>query len=142
MYLVIGYGNTLRSDDGVGWRVAEQVEDWQWPGVRSLACHQLTPELAADMAPVATVIFVDAVSADLMPQVQIEPLQPSQQQASLGHFSQPRSLLALTQALYSHTPTAYAIWIPAANFEFGEQLSSLAQAGALQALEIIQNLVK
>ncbi len=41
--LVIGYGNTLRSDDGAGKRVAELVAEWQLLNVRSLLVHQLTP---------------------------------------------------------------------------------------------------
>ena len=43
-FLVIGYGNTLRGDDGVGPRVAVAVEDLQLPGVRTLVCQLLTPE--------------------------------------------------------------------------------------------------
>jgi hydrogenase maturation protease len=58
--VVIGYGNTLRSDDGAGQQVATLVEDWQLPQVRSLAVHQLTPELAAELATAQMVIFVDA----------------------------------------------------------------------------------
>jgi hypothetical protein len=61
--LVIGYGNTLRGDDGVGYQVAETVAEWQLPQVRSIAVHQLLPELAADIAEVDLVIFVDAVVA-------------------------------------------------------------------------------
>ncbi|MGF1587982.1 MAG: hydrogenase maturation protease [Pleurocapsa sp.] len=60
-YLVIGYGNTLRSDDGAGQSAANQIAAWGLPNVRSLAVHQLTPELAEDIANADTVIFVDAV---------------------------------------------------------------------------------
>ena len=35
--LVIGYGNTLRRDDGVGPRVAEAVEGLRLAGVRTIA---------------------------------------------------------------------------------------------------------
>ncbi|HEY9173382.1 MAG TPA: hydrogenase maturation protease, partial [Verrucomicrobiae bacterium] len=48
--LVIGYGNTLRRDDGIGPKVAEAVAELNLPGVRSLACPQLTPELAEPIA--------------------------------------------------------------------------------------------
>ena len=34
--LVVGYGNTLRGDDGVGPRVAEAIGKRQLPGVRTL----------------------------------------------------------------------------------------------------------
>ena len=44
--LVIGYCNTLRSDDGVGPRVAEAVEALDLPGVRAIVRGLLTPELA------------------------------------------------------------------------------------------------
>ena len=45
-FLVIGYGNTLRGDDGVGPRVAEAIEKLNLPGVRTLVCQQLSPEHA------------------------------------------------------------------------------------------------
>lgn len=58
--LLIGYGNTLRSDDGVGPSVVEAIDQRQLLGVRSLTCHQLGPELAADLATAGRVLFVDA----------------------------------------------------------------------------------
>jgi len=45
--LVIGYGNTLRGDDGLGQRAAEALAQRALPdGVEVLSCHQLTIELA------------------------------------------------------------------------------------------------
>ena len=38
--LVIGYGNELRGDDGVGPWVARSVADWQVAGVEAVAVHQ------------------------------------------------------------------------------------------------------
>ena len=58
--LVIGYGNTLRGDDGIGPAVAEAVAALGLPGVRVIVAHQLTPELAADLADAQLVVFVDA----------------------------------------------------------------------------------
>lgn len=71
--LIIGYGNTLRGDDGVGYRIAEifeQEEDGleshyseeSRHTVRSHPCHQLTPDLAAELAQADRVIFVDAIA--------------------------------------------------------------------------------
>ena len=48
--LVIGYGNSLRRDDGVGPRVAEAIEELNLPGVRTLVCQLLTPEFADPIA--------------------------------------------------------------------------------------------
>src|ERR1035441_6445297 len=58
--LVIGYGNTLRGDDGVGPRVAEAIEKLNLPGVRTLVCQQLSPEYADPVSRARTVVFVDA----------------------------------------------------------------------------------
>src|SRR5215472_4005839 len=59
--LIIGYGNPLRADDGVGWRMAcrlgELVRDEPF---EVLAVHQLTPELAEPISRAELVIFVDA----------------------------------------------------------------------------------
>ena len=58
--LVIGYGNTLRGDDGVGPRVVEAIGTLGLPGVRTLICPLLTPELADPISRAEKVIFVDA----------------------------------------------------------------------------------
>ncbi len=59
--LVIGYGNALRSDDGVGWHAAALLaDDPRLAGAEVLALHQLSPELALDMSRASLVILVDA----------------------------------------------------------------------------------
>jgi hydrogenase maturation protease len=44
--LIIGYGNPLREDDGVGWQVADQLLKNSEGSIKVLTAHQLTPELA------------------------------------------------------------------------------------------------
>lgn len=69
--LLIGYGNPLRSDDGLGWRVAEalrtQVEQQaateataQAQSLDIVTCQQLNPELAEAISRADLAIFVDA----------------------------------------------------------------------------------
>ena len=58
--LVIGFGNTLRCDDGVGPKAVLAVEELGLPGVRTLTCPQLTPELADPLSKVDSAVFVDA----------------------------------------------------------------------------------
>jgi hydrogenase maturation protease len=57
--LVIGIGNPLRGDDGVGWWLAQRAERWLPPS-QLRAVRQLTPELASDIAAAARVLFIDA----------------------------------------------------------------------------------
>ena len=45
--LVVGYGNSLRGDDGIGWHAARLLtDDPRLTGARVLTHHQLAPELA------------------------------------------------------------------------------------------------
>ena len=74
--MVIGYGNTLRGDDGVGPRVAEAVAALALPGVRTLVCAQLSPEHADPVAQARTVIFVDA-AVNAPREVQLRELEPA-----------------------------------------------------------------
>ncbi|MBE9129605.1 MULTISPECIES: hydrogenase maturation protease [unclassified Coleofasciculus] len=140
--LVIGYGNTLRSDDGVGQWVAAEVEGWELQNVRSLPVHQLTPELAELLASASSVIFVDAYPASEDALVEVCPLEPvDSNNFSLGHMSNPRSLLALTQAVYGCTPQAWLVAIPAVNFQLGERFSPKVQQGLAVALDKIRRLL-
>jgi len=138
--LIIGYGNALRRDDGVGLKVATEAEKLGFSGTRSLLCHQLTPELAATIAEVDRVIFVDAeINSD---PVQLQAIQPEEATGTqMGHFCDARSLLALSQILYHYAPQAWLITIPAVDFDFGEQFSPLAENGVTQALKILEKLL-
>ncbi len=135
--LVLGYGNTLFGDDGLGQLIAQHVADWAVPGVLALARHELTPELAADLATADDVIFVDAaLSVD---QVILLPVTPAGENAgSLNHALTPAALLALTTVVFGRTPQAWQLIVPGADFAPGSPLSPLAQTGITRALEIIR----
>ena len=143
-FLVIGYGNTLRSDDGAGQKVAEKIAQWELPEVRSLAVHQLTPELAEDISQADAVIFIDAVAtnSENSISVQIRQLQVADDDTSLGHSCNPRSLLSVTQVLYGKVIKAYWVLIPAVNFDFSEELSSLTQRGIDIALNQVKQIIR
>jgi len=137
--LVIGYGNTLRSDDGVGPRVAEAVIELQLPGVRTLICQQLSPEHAEPISSAETVVFVDA-AMDAPKKVQLRPLEPGEATQLMAHAADPRTLLALARDVFGHTPRAWWLTIPVVHLGFGEVLSPEAQRGCDEALAQIRNL--
>jgi hydrogenase maturation protease len=140
--LVIGYGNTLRSDDGVGRRVAMAAASWEMPGLESIAVHQLTPELAEPLASAELAIFVDARLASGEESVEILPLEPSAVRGTLGHAGDPRSLLALSRAIYGRHPRTWLVTVPTADLSLGEVLSSTAERGAENALARIAALIE
>lgn len=138
-FLVIGYGNTLRSDDGVGPKVAEAVEAMKLPGVRTLVCQQLSPEYAEPISHADTVIFVDA-AVDAPKEVQLRPLEPNESSQLMAHAADPRTMLALARDVFGHAPKAWWLTIPAVSLEFSEKLSPEAQRGFAEAVEKIQAL--
>jgi hydrogenase maturation protease len=111
--------------------------------VRSLAVHQLTPELAENIANSDTVIFVDAVisSKQNSEKIEIKTLKCDYKYSNLGHLENPRSLLYLSKIIYHKSPLAYWILIPAINLEFGEQISSITQQRITQALKAIEKII-
>jgi hydrogenase maturation protease len=124
--LVIGYGNPLRGDDGLGPRLASAIDQLAFPGVDVLVCHQLTPELAEPISRADAVIFIDArVQGD--PGVQLQRIEAETPGAFRTHASDPAALLALARALYGTAPAGWWLTLPAVEFGFGEKLSPSAQ---------------
>ena len=126
--LVIGYGNTLRRDDGVGPKVAEVVEGLALPGVRTLACPLLTPELAEAVSQARLVIFVDA-AVDAPREVQLRKLAPADSPQIMAHAANPATMLALARDVFGHAPEAWWLTIPVQNLGIGDDFSPLAHRG-------------
>ena len=121
--LVIGIGNPLRGDDGVGALLAEQV------GGRSV--QQLTPELAAELAELEAVLFIDAwlAPAGAGPElIAIAPSSGSAGSSAESHRLEPAQLLAISQALYGRAPAVHLLRVPATAFGHGTALSPELQA--------------
>lgn len=123
--LVIGYGNPLRGDDGLGWHVAQQLTALPRPhDLHILACHQLTPELAEPVSQAALVIFIDATPEGVpglltCRWIGADPGAPT----TFSHYLTPASLLACAQALYGTCPTAAVLSVAGICFGCSERLS-------------------
>ncbi len=130
--LILGIGNPLRSDDGLGQAVAEQLAR-----TSDLACeiqiqHQLTPELAQGMAAASLVVIIDASRAGEPGEVRVRqlslPLQPAGTTGTIGvHHATPEELMMLTATIYGHCPPVVAITMAGADFSMGEKLSSIVE---------------
>jgi len=140
--LVIGYGNELRGDDAIGQLVARAVAACDLPGVRALAVHQITPELAEDLAHADYAIFVDAYRAEAgAATVQMRTVDALPLRSLVWHTGEPHLLLALATAVYNRLPRAWWITVPAISFEYGAELTCVAQLGVDEALEVIGDLI-
>jgi hydrogenase maturation protease len=138
--LVLGYGNTLRSDDGVGPRVADDVAALNLAGVEAIAYPLLTPELAEPVANAGFVVFVDA-ALDAQNDVELRPVKPAASSQLMAHAADPPTLLALARDLFGHVPEACCLAIPVENIGIGEQLSPFALRGAAIAVEKVKALL-
>ena len=118
--LYIGYGNSLRGDDGVGLFVAQRLQ--------GLAVHQLTPDLAEPISQAAKVIFIDADVTLAPGEVCRAPVVETQ--ASLGHHCTPGELLAIARTLYGAAPPAGLISIGIESADLAEGLSAPVLAAA------------
>jgi hydrogenase maturation protease len=139
--VVIGYGNTLRRDDGVGPYVAAAVAAWKLPGVIGLAVPQLTPELAVKLAESRLAVFVDARPAQAGERIRLEELQVAEGTRGIGHISDPRHLLWLTKTLYARQPRARLLTLPGMDFTLGEGFSKSAAAAIDAALRQLNDLL-
>jgi hydrogenase maturation protease len=137
--LVIGYGNSLRRDDGAGPRVAGAVEQMALSGVRTLICQLLTPEYADPIARARRVIFVDA-AVDRTDDVHFRKLEPGETSQLMAHAADPRTMLALSRDVFGRAPEAWWLTIPAVKLDFSEDLTPTAQRGCETAMEKILEL--
>lgn len=137
--LVIGYGNTLRGDDGVGPRVADAVRALGLPGVKTLICQQLSPEQAEPISQAERVVFVDA-AMDAPDEVQWRELKPGETTQLMAHAADPRTMLALARDVFGHAPKAWWLTIPAHDLGFKESFSPTAQRGLDRAIELVRQL--
>jgi hydrogenase maturation protease len=140
--LIVGYGNPLRGDDGVGQAVARAfADDSAIDGVDALACHQLTPELAERFAAASRVILIDAAAGAEAGGVSVIPLRPAPAPAStLGHHVEPSQLLHMAQVLYGRSPEAYLVTVGASSLELGEGLSGPVTAALPEVIATVRRL--
>jgi hydrogenase maturation protease len=149
--LVIGFGNTLRRDDGAGAVAAElMAADPRLADVEVQARYQLLPEMAMDMAEASLVILVDADLRALPGSIEIRRLEPGAPRSDADARSEPGAsshhvgggeLVALAAELTGHRPEAVEIGIGVSDIEMGEGLTPAVEGALPKVVEIVVGLV-
>ena len=133
--LIIGYGNPLRSDDGLGWYAAVQLfRSSASRDVEVLPCHQLTPDLAEPVSHADTVMFLDITREGTPGEFRCREIQPAEGTPSFTHHLSPQVVLGLSRDLYGAFPHAWLLTVCGKCFEPGESLSAEV-AGRLSDLK-------
>jgi hydrogenase maturation protease len=134
--LVIGYGNTLRSDDGVGVWIADHLADLHLPEVDVRTCHQLFPELAADFQSYDRVIMIDA-SADGEPLTVRKSIPPLERLPSSNHNVTPELLQQIALEMFAIQVNLSVYTVRGETFEFGTTLSPKVKERATKTVDLI-----
>lgn len=137
--LIVGYGNPLREDDGLGWHVAGGLRLLlEEPQVKILACHQLTPELAETMSKAVMAVFVDASSSGEPGSMNCQSIRPQVPPLSaFTHSFTPLTLLHCAEKLYGAAPEAWLFSVPGESFDIAETLSPVVAAAVPKVVEAI-----
>jgi len=138
--LVICIGNTLRSDDGYAWHVADELNTQPEEDRRVLKVHQLTPELAEAMSEVSLVIFVDAAMRGDPGELACDPVTTTGANLHFSHDVTPAVLLGMAKTLYAKEPRTFLICAGGKVFEHGESLSPEITAAIPRTLAKISEL--
>jgi hydrogenase maturation protease len=123
MILIVGVGNILRSDDGIGAFVIQKISELKLPAVELQVTHQLHLESIEKFLDYEKIIVVDAacIGADYdFQKIELTSTDPT---LSSSHHLSLQLLLALSKKLYNHDTDLFLCSIKGINFEIGETIS-------------------
>lgn len=143
--LVIGYGNPLRADDGFGWQAATRLAaGLPESDARVLAVHQLTPELAEEVARASLVVFID-VHEGGRPGVLVEQSlegDNGREVVAFSHDVDAEAILVLAETLYGRRPPATMLSVGGADFSYAVGLSPLVEAAMPGVCARVQDIIQ
>jgi hydrogenase maturation protease len=142
MILVIGYGNPLCGDDGVGPHVVERLVNVGLPAnVEYLTLRQLTPELAEPISRAEAVIFIDAAAgggtAGSITCRKLEPVATPFEttQGAFTHHIKAGILIESARFLYGRQPAAWLYTVTGEDFNLGNSFSPAVESALPQLLD-------
>jgi hydrogenase maturation protease len=124
--LILGYGNPLRSDDGVGWKAAAALErELSSADLLVVASQQLTPETTEMLSRCSRVLLLDAAHTGSPGEIRMEAVRrdPNTKVGDVSHHLSPPALLELAYRHFAVEPDATLLTLIGENFEFGEHFS-------------------
>jgi hydrogenase maturation protease len=137
--LIIGFGNPLRSDDALGWHIAQELLRGPIPDdVLVVAEHQLTPEMSEAASRTEQILFVDAARSGDPGCLKCEEIEPVASPSRYTHDLTPATVLGLAKDLYGRSPGAHLLTVAGESFETGEAMSQ----AVLAAIPVLMQQIK
>ncbi|MBD3265159.1 hydrogenase maturation protease [bacterium] len=139
--LIIGYGNPLRRDDGVGWEVTNGLHDEiSSSNITIMARHQLTPELCETISHFDQVILIDAAAGTCPGEITCKEVNSGPVNTpTFSHQFTPEILLGTTQELFHACPRILIYTIVGEDFDYGEGLSDCVKNKIPALVEAIKS---
>jgi hydrogenase maturation protease len=138
--LMIGIGNSGRSDDALGWKFVDEFlnqDDVFDVDYR----YQLQIEDALLIAEYKKIIFVDASHTQYDNGFSFYKCIPSRKDAFTTHKLEPETVLWLTKDLFNQTPEVYVMAITGIHWELHQGLSDTAQQNFNRAVSCFKKWV-
>ncbi|UCE94433.1 MAG: hydrogenase maturation protease [Flavobacteriaceae bacterium] len=120
--LIIGIGNSGRSDDGLGWELLGFIEK-TFPHIECLYRYQLQVEDAFIISDYETVLFIDATHEVTEKGYYFRPCSPNQEFGLTSHALEPTTVLWLENKLYKKNPKAYILGVQGFKWELSSDPS-------------------
>lgn len=149
--LIVGYGNALCGDDGLGQEIAERLQEvfmkTDSEKLEILTMHQLDVVLSERISHFRRVMFIDAQTQLYQQPIVIQQLQPSEKQHSnnvvpfSAHHLHPLEILDLAHRLYNSSPEAWLIAVQGYQMELGAPISQAALQNAQLAVSAVCDLL-
>lgn len=134
--LIVGVGNTLMGDDGIGAYVAARLEEKQVPGLCTITVQQMTSDLLDEMLKAAHTIIVDAsVEGEPVQFYKVKENAPTG--ASHSHYTSAIQLLKMAELVYARQLSVYICAVGAHDLTLQEELSPRGKKNADQAVSTI-----
>jgi hydrogenase maturation protease len=137
--LLVGIGNSGRSDDGLGWAFLDRIQQETAFGGRLEYRYQLQVEDAALISDVEQVIFIDSYRGDLPNGFQLTSCEPSREFAFTSHVLAPEAVLFLCRNLYGKAPRAGALMIQGSSWDLRTDMSAEAERHLECALQFFKS---
>lgn len=143
--LIIGLGNTLREDDGLGARVVEiltkSLPDRLSQYVTLKTDYQVDIVQSSLLSQHDYLYLIDAAADNILP-VEIKKIEPGHETPLFtSHIGSISMLLYITKQVYGHVPECYLITVQGINFAHGENLSPEALVNAELGAEFVIDLL-
>ena len=141
-FLVLGYGNVGRLDDGLGPRLAELLEPRVSESISVDSDYQLQVEYAEAISHHDVVVFVDAAVSGPEP-FYVEEVRPVSGISFSSHSLGPAEVLGLAHDLFQTKARGFVVGIRGYEFDaFGERLSEQAQSNLAQARQFLESVLQ